>query len=100
MVAEFNWPKDITLEVVEQFRQVYALHYKLHEFAMMVADARSGSFVITWFISELVAEKLKGKVPLLILRKYSVTTLTIAGVCVYCDKMEVIQHDFPSHMYI
>ena len=100
MVAEFDWPKDVTLEVVEQFRQEYASHYKLHQFAMMVADARCGSFIITWFIPESIAEKLKGKVPIQILRKYFVTTLTVAGVCVYFDTTEVIQHDFPSHMYV
>ena len=94
LVAEFDWPNDVTLEVVEQFRQEYASHYKLHECAMMVADVRPGSFIITWFIPESVAEKLKGKVPIQILRKYSVTTLTVAGVSVYCDKTEVIQHDF------
>ena len=99
MVAEFELPNDVSLEVVEQFRQEYASHFKLHEFAMMVADARSGSFIITWFIPESVAEKLKGNVPVQILRKYSVTTLTVAGVCVYCDKTEVIQHDFPSRIY-
>ena len=99
MVAEFDWPNDVTLEVVEQFRQEYASHYQLHEFAMMVADVRPGSFIITWFIPESVAEKLKGKVPVQILRKYLVTTLTVAGACVYCDKTEVMQHNFPSHMY-
>ena len=98
MVAEFKLPNDVSLDVLEQFRQEYASHYKLHEFAMMVADVRPGSFIITWFIPESVAEKLKRKVPVQILRKYLVTTLTVAGVCVYCDKTEVIQHDFPSHM--
>ena len=99
MVAKCNWPSDVSLEVLEQFRQEYASHYKLHQFAMMVADVRFGSFIIIWFIPESVAEKLKGKVPVQILRKYLVTTLTVAGVCVYCDKTEVIQHDFLSYMY-
>ena len=99
MVAKFDWPKDVTLEVVEQFRQEYASHYQLHEFAMMVADVRFGSFIITWFIPESVAEKLKVKVPIQILRKYLVTTFTVAGVCVYCEKTEVMQHDYPSHMF-
>ena len=99
MVARFDLPNDATLEVVEQFRQEYASHYNVHEFAMMVADVRSGSFIITWFIPQSVAEKLKGKVPVQILRKYSITTLTIAGVCIYCDKTEVIQHFSASDMY-
>ena len=99
MVAEFDWPKDVTLEVVEQFRQEYASHYQLHEFVMMVADVRPGSFIITWFIPESIAEKLKGEVPVQILRKYLVTTLTVAEVRVYCDKTEVMHHDFPPHIY-
>ena len=99
MVAEFDWPNDVTLEVVEQFRQEYASNYQLQECAMMVADVCPGSFIITWFIPESIAEKLKGKVPVQILRRYLITTLTVAGVCVYCDKTEVIL-DFPSHMYI
>ena len=83
VVAEFDWPNDVTLEVVEQFRQEYASHYGLHEFAMMVAQVRPGSFIVTWFVPESVVEKLKGKVPRAILKKYSVTKLEIAGTCVY-----------------
>ena len=83
VVAEFDWPNDVTLDVVEQFRQEYASHYNLHEFAMMVAQVRPGSFIVTWFVPESVVEKLKGKVPRAILKKYSVTKLEIAGTCVY-----------------
>ena len=83
VVAEFDWPNDVTLEVVEQFRQEYASEYRLHEFAMMVAQVRPGSFIVTWFVPESVVEKLKGKVPTAILKKYSVTKLEIAGTCVY-----------------
>ena len=80
MVTEFDWRNDVTLEVVEQFRQEYADHYGLHEFAMMVAQV---SFIVTWFVPESVVEKLKGKVPREILKKYSVIKLEIAGTCVY-----------------
>ena len=83
MVAEFDWPDDVTLEDVEQFRQEYASHYNLRECAMMIAQVRPGSFIITWFIPQSVVEKLKTKVPRAILKKYSVTRLEIAGVCVY-----------------
>ena len=83
VVAEFDWPNDVTLEVVEQFRQEYADHYGLRECAMMVAQVRPGSFIITWFVPESVVEKLKGKVPRAILKKHSVTKLEIAGTCVY-----------------
>ena len=83
VVAKFDWPNDVTLEVVEQFRQEYASHYGLHEFAMMVAQVRPGSFIVTWFVPESVVEKLKEKVPRAILKKHSVTKLEIAGTCVY-----------------
>ena len=86
MVAEFKWPKDstdVTLEVVEQFRQEYASHYGLRECAMMLAVVRPNCFIVTWFIPESIVEKLKEKVPRTILKKYHVTRLEIAGTCVY-----------------
>ena len=83
IVADFSWEEDVTLEAVEQFRQEYASHYKLHEFAMMMAQARPGSFIITWFIPESIVDKLKANIPRAILEKYLVSELKIAGVCVY-----------------
>ena len=83
MVAEFDWPDDVTLEVVERFRQEYACHYGLHECAMMLAVVRPHCFVVTWFIPESIVEKLKEKVPRAILKNYLVTRLEIAGTCVH-----------------
>ena len=83
IVVDFNWKEDVTLEAVEQFRREYASHYKLHEFAMMMAQARPGSFIITWFIPESIVDKLKANIPRAILEKYLVSKLKIAGVCVY-----------------
>ena len=42
VVVVFDWRNDVMLEDVEQFRQEYASHYGLHEFAMMVAQVRPG----------------------------------------------------------
>ena len=81
--AEFDWTNEVTLEVVEQFRQKYASHYYLHKFAMMLAEVHPGSFHITWFIPQSIVEKLKAKVPRGLLKQYSVTKLEISGVCVY-----------------
>ena len=83
VIVEFDWRNDVMLEDVEQFRQEYADHYGLHECAMMVAQVRPGSFIVTWFVPESVVEKLKGKVPRAIFKKYSVMKLEIAGTCVY-----------------
>ena len=83
MVAEFDWPDDVTLEVVEQFRQEYACHYGLRECAMMLSAVRPNCFIVTWFIPESIIEKLKENVPIDILKKHLVTRLEIAGTCVY-----------------
>ena len=83
VVAEFDWPDDVTLEFVEEFRQGYAGHYNLRECAMMLALVCPCSFIVTWFIPGSIVEKLKVEVPTSILKKYSVTKLEIAGECVY-----------------
>ena len=79
MVAEFNWPDDMTLEVVEQFRQEYAYHYNLRECAMLLAVVLPGSFIVTWFIPESIVEKLKSNFPMEIFRKYKLSKLQISG---------------------
>ena len=91
VVAEFNWPDDVTLEVVEDFRQEYADHYSLHECAMMLSVVLQGSFIVTWFIPVSIVEKLKVKIPTSILMEYSVTKLEIAGECVYCQTMNKVK---------
>ena len=79
VVAEFDWPHQVPLEVVEQFRQEYAYHYKLRECALMLAAIRPGSFIVTWFIPDSILHKLKENIPSRILKKYAVTSLEIAG---------------------
>ena len=86
VVAEFDWPSEVTLEVVEQFRQEYAYHYNLRECAMMLAVVRPGSFIATWFIPESIVKKMKEDVPNRIMKKYSVVNLDVAGVRVYPEK--------------
>ena len=83
VVAELNLPDNVTLEVVEEFRQGYAGHYNLRDFAILLGTVLDGSFSITWFIPGSIVEKLKVKVPTSILKKYSVTKLEVAGECVY-----------------
>ena len=83
VVAKFNWPDNVTLEVVEQFRQEYAWNYKLRECAMMLAEIRCGSFIVSWFIPKAIVEKLKANIPRALLKKHSVIRLEIAKACVY-----------------
>ena len=46
MVAEFDWPNDVTLEVVEQFRQQHASYYNLRECAMALFSSETYLFVV------------------------------------------------------
>ena len=46
MVAEFDWPNDVTLEVVEQFRQQCASYYNLRECAMALFSSKTYLFVV------------------------------------------------------
>jgi hypothetical protein len=101
IAAEFTWPREqeITLEDVEQFRQEYASHYRLHEFAMMLFEVRPGSFLILWMVPKSITNILRHNVPIQILTKYFITKLTIAGACIYhCspEEEEVQDHDPPD----
>ena len=86
VVGKFKWPRDVTLEVVEQFRQEYAFHYNLRECAMMLVEVRPGSFVVAWFVPESIVEKLKIKIPEKILEKFATAELTIGGDCIYSSE--------------
>ena len=88
VVAEFNWPDDITLEVVEQFRQEYASHYRLRECAMMLTSIREGSFIVTWFIPESIVELLLTFPAEKLMVNYNVRKLDIAGNRVYFQEEE------------
>ena len=83
MVAEFNWPESVTLEVAEDFRREYASHYSLRECAMMLVSLSIGSFVITWIVPESIVESLKTKLPEKLFKRHNVTKLQIAGDLVY-----------------
>ena len=94
VVAHFTWPEDdvITLEAVEVFRQEYASHFNLREFAMMLAEVRPGSFIVMWLVPKSIVDTLKGVVPRTILIKNFVTSLKVAGTCIYCIHKEVITY--------
>ena len=91
MVVKFDWPHNVTLEVVEEFRQEYACHYSLRECAMMLNEIRHGSFIVTWFIPGSIVKKLKANVPVPILRKHFVINLEINGELVYPKTMKKVK---------
>ena len=82
-VVHFSWPENVTLEVVEEFRQEYACHYNLRECAMILFTILPGSFTVVWFIPLSIVECLTNKAAEHVLLKYSVTRQEIAGLIVY-----------------
>ena len=87
MVVEFDWPEDVTLEVVEQFRQECVCQYGLRQCAMMLAEVRAGSFIVTWFIPESIVNKMRARAPEAIHSMYPVVKMEIADVCVFNAKV-------------
>ena len=83
VVANFEWPQNVTLAVVEEFRQRYAFCYNLRECAMMLITIRRGSFNVVWCIPKSIVQQLIKEVAKNVLSKYSVTKLEVAGVCIY-----------------
>lgn len=83
VVAEFEWPDEITMEVVEEFREEYAFHYRLRECALLLDEIKIGCVIVVWFIPGSIVDKLTRDIPVDLLRRYSTTKLEISGVTVY-----------------
>lgn len=91
LVVEFNWPEDITLEAVENFREFCASECNLQECAMLVSHVRHGSFIITWIVPESVVLTLKNAFDRKMLKEHSVTHFEIAGETVYSEHKVYMQ---------
>ena len=72
-----------TLQDVEKFRRRYTRHYKLREFALMLAACETGSFLVSFVVPNSILELLKRDVPTAILEEYGITQLEVAGYCVF-----------------
>ena len=79
-----NVPKaSLTLQDVEDFRWRYTQHYKLREFALMLAACETGSFLVSFMVPNSILEHLKRDVPTAILEEFGITQLEVAGYCVF-----------------
>lgn len=96
MVVRHDWPKTITLEEVEKFRQRYAHGYNLRKFAMILHNIGTGSYIVTWFVPVTVTETLRQSIAQDLLGEFGVSRLEIAGVCVYPtpDEHEVSRYNY------
>ena len=72
-----------TLQDVEKFRRRYTRHYKLREFALMLAACETGSFLVSFVVPNSILELLKRDVPTAILEEFGITQLEVAGYCVF-----------------
>ena len=79
-------PDDITLQHVENFRQMYGKNYGLRDFALMLsAEVELNSYLVSFMAPRSIIGKLQSSIPKLILVKFGITGLNIAGKCVYGD---------------
>ena len=91
IVAKFesNVTEDPTLQHVENFRDMYARHHRLRDFALMLAArGETGSFIVSFVIPNSIIEILEENIPTDLLQEFGVTQLTIAGKCIYPDFVE------------
>lgn len=81
-------PDDITLQYIEDFRQVYGKQYRLRDFALMLsAEVAINSYIVSFVAPQSIIGRLQNSIPKLILATFGVTGLNVAGKCVYGDLM-------------
>ena len=76
-------PGSPTLQHVESFRQIYARHHKLRDFALILYALKVGSVIMLVAVPSSVRERLRNEVPNEILTKFGIVQLDIDGECVY-----------------
>ena len=79
--------KDMTLQ---EFRQKYADHHQLYEFALQLYNIVPGSFIVSFLVPESVVDILMGNVPENMLKRFGIARLEIAGCCVYSDSTKTV----------
>ena len=86
LVADFDWPEDALLNMVEQFQEQYLDAYDLQHYIMVLASAQHlDHFTITWFIPDVLTKVLKASLPYALLEQFSVFSLTISGDSLYIN---------------
>ena len=83
MVTKFDWPENITLSKVEEFRQQYVSSNNLLDCALLLIQIKLGSFTVVWFIPLSVVERLSREVDEKLLMRFSVSSMEIGGRLLY-----------------
>ena len=85
MVVKFEWPENITVSIVEEFRQQYAHTYNLYKCSLLVNQIKNGSFIVAWFIPCSVVDRLSREVDEKLLAQFAVSSLEIGRRSVYLN---------------
>ena len=90
LIADFSWPEDTFLNMIEEFQSHYLDSYNLHQYVMLLGFVQyKDQFTVTWFVPDILTKTLKGSLPYDVLEQFSVLSLTIASDSVYIGKKEV-----------
>ena len=81
IVAEFQWPNDVTLERVDEFRKDFLRYFQLHDYCMILAFMQliesSALFRISWFIPDSVIDVVKVDLPEELFERYWITNVEV-----------------------
>ena len=101
LVVQHEWPENVTLMAVEEFRQQFARQYNLHNCALIFATIQKGSFTVVWFISECVAQRVDANVGEELTSQCNITRLETTGVSVFLNEesQKVNNHSFIPQVY-
>ena len=78
---------EATLQHVEDFRQKYAKHYRLRNFALMLMAGKLGSFIVSFLVPQSIVSRLQRNIPLQLFQEFCVAQVEIAD---YTSKRVVL----------
>ena len=102
IIVKFVWPEDITMSIVEKFRQKYARSYNLYKYSLLVNQIKNGSFIVVWFIPCSVVDRLSREVDVKLLAQFAVSSLEIGKRLLYLNPKpdEVICNIYYKYIFL
>ena len=86
---ESHVTEDPTLQHVEDFREKYARHHQLRDFALMLVDkGEIGSFIVSFTAPNCILQQLVESIPTDIFKEFGVIQLKTAEYCIFSKFMQ------------
>ena len=98
IVAKFNenhTPRDLTLQLVDDFRNKYTRTYRLRDFSLMLfSRIKENSYLISFMVPHSVIQVLTkpSYFSQQICKDFGVTKILFGDNCIYCEASESVYH--------